>query len=237
MKTTIQKIGTLMLTLCVLFAVNTLQAQTKKSKEKDISYPQLEEKQSKIEELTLKIFDYYNDYPDFTYSYNYDNNGNLKSVTVEGVGDIGDKDQLKMYLKDLASLRDDIENMANRVNIYYVTETVPKPKDGYEEFYNDLYASIDYPERAVQNNIQGDVYVRFIVDDEGKILHTNAVHNIDSNNKYLVSEMVEEAKEAVKATSGEWIPGKVGDIAVTNWMMVPVEFKIEIDPHGFKPVF
>lgn len=235
MKTTIQKIGILAVTLCIMSSFNVLQAQ--KKQDEDVNYSELENKQDEIESLTLKIFDYYDDYPDFTYSYDYDDNGDLESVEIEGVNNLDDKKDLEKYLSDLAYLRDDIENMANRVNIYYVTETVPKPADGYEKFYDKLYANIDYPDVAVNNGIEGNVYVRFIVDDEGEILNTNAVHNIDSNNDYAVSEMVKEAKRAVKATSGEWIPGKVGDIAVANWMMVPVEFNIKQNPSIIRPVF
>jgi len=202
----------------------------------DMPYAQLEEKQDEIEKLSVKIFDFYNNYPEFAYTYVYDDEGNLESVDITGINDTDDRKNAELYLMDLAELRADIENQANRVNVYYVTETMPKPRDGYEELYDNLYAEVDYPERAIDNNIEGTVFVRFIIDDEGEILHTNATHNIDSNNKYLVNEMVEEAKEAVKSTSGNWIPGKVGNIPVTNWRMLPIEYSAEQDP-ATRPIF
>ncbi|MEJ2006488.1 MAG: TonB family protein [Cyclobacteriaceae bacterium] len=99
---------------------------------------------------------------------------------------------------DLDKLKKDIFNMTNRVGVYYVAETEPVPADGYKDFYENLRAYVNYPESAKDQGIEGTVYVKFVVNDEGKVSDVIASEAIESDSDWIVESMVKEAKNAVK---------------------------------------
>lgn len=192
-------------------------------------HSQLEQTQSEIENAQLEIYTIVERHPDFTYKYDLQNN-TITAVKVEGVSDPKDAEKLEKQLLELAEMRQNIENQPTSEGIYFVTEEEPKPKDGYEKLYNELYSNIQYPEAAERAGVEGNVYVKFIVDHEGNVDNVTTISSTQPEEHFAIQEMEEVAKEAVKNTSGEWEPAKVGGVAVSQWVVLPVQFKVKTPP-------
>ncbi len=156
-------------TVLFLLLIGTAEAQDRQD------YSSLEEKQNQIENLTVKVFKVYEKYPEFTYTYSYDSEGNVKDVAVNGIGETNALEEINGYLMTLIHLTKDIRNKSTRTNIYYATETLPKPKAGYRDLYDELYADITYPERVKESNLEGTVFVRFVVDEAGNMIFANGI--------------------------------------------------------------
>jgi len=125
--------------------------------------------------------------------------------------------------------------MSNRMGIYYVAETEAKPSAGFDEFYEQLVSSVNYPSAAEDRSVEGIIFVKFLVDQDGNINHVVASEDLETSANWVVDEMKDEAKEAVKATSGKWEPAKVAGYPVAQWVVLPVQFKL--DRVYFEPIF
>ncbi|XOV91292.1 MAG: hypothetical protein ACFHWX_13880 [Bacteroidota bacterium] len=190
-------------------------------------YSDIEEIQDEIEDLYMKAYNIFENNPNVTYEYVYDGD-DLQAVEITGVVGEQDKKRLEVYLMDIADLENKILNQANRVGIFYVTETDPHPKEGLEKFYHELQTQLKYPEEGFKN-LEGTLYAKFVVDDEGNI--NNVVFSSDfkgkDRNDIQVQEMKMETKKAIEASSGHWVPAKIDGIPVAEWVVLPVKFKID----------
>ena len=82
-----------------------------------------------------------------------------------------------------------------------------------------LSNNIRYPEAAQQNDIQGRVVVRFVVEKDGSIGATNIVRGVDK-------DLDREALRVVKKMP-KWQPGKNNGVAVRSYFNLPVTFKLQ----------
>lgn len=201
--------------------------QTKNQNQQN--YGQIEQTQDEIEQTQFEIYAIVEQHPDFTYKYDFQDN-TVTAVNIEGVEDKEQEQKLERQLLQLAELRQQIRNQSTRTGIYYVSEKEPKPKEGYDELYEDLYAGITYPEAAERDGVEGNIYAKFIVDHEGNVEHVVTTVDVEPTDHFAVEEMKEEVKKAVKNTSGEWEPAKIGGVAVSQWVVLPVQFKVKTPP-------
>jgi TonB family protein len=169
------------------------------------------------------------DYPSFSYSYNLEN-GEVKSVTVSGVEDEMDKKRLEVVLYDLKSNENMIKNKSNRIGVFYSVDQKPKYTNGNSALQDDILNNLKYPEEAENWGVEGTLYVRFVVDEEGNIPFANVSEDIETPIETYVKDLEEQAVEAVKATSGQWEPGKVNDVEVPTMVVLPVTFDFQQYP-------
>lgn len=81
-----------------------------------------------------------------------------------------------------------------------------------------LSANVKYPEAAQQNDIQGRVIVKFVVEKDGSIGATSILKGVDK-------DLDREALRVVKKMP-KWQPGKNNGVAVRSYFNLPVVFKI-----------
>jgi TonB family protein len=98
------------------------------------------------------------------------------------------------------------------------TDTQPQPVGGMNALFEALAKSIQYPEEAKKEGIQGKVFVQFIVDKNGDIRDVTAVRGIGYG-------CDEEAVRAVKETV-KWEPARIVDMGVSTRMILPISFKL-----------
>jgi hypothetical protein len=196
-------------------------------------YDEIEKTQDKIESLYMNVYGIMDLYPGTTYQYIHDGD-EVSSITITGIPVEKDKTQLEGYLTELEKLKKDIFNLSNRVGVYYAAETEPKPKTGFDDFYASMQRNLTYPEDAKENGVEGLVFVKFVVDSRGNIGHIVADEDIDTSFNWVVDDMKKEAKAAVKSTSGQWEPAKIGGIPVSQLVVLPVQFKVE-SPYFIPP--
>lgn len=90
---------------------------------------------------------------------------------------------------------------------------------GDKALYQYLSDNMKYPTLARRSQIQGRVYVKFIVNTDGSISDAHVVKGIGFG-------CDEEALEAIKKMP-DWNPPRQRGRAVRQWIMVPVVFKLQ----------
>jgi periplasmic protein TonB len=102
--------------------------------------------------------------------------------------------------------------------IFIVVEQTAVPQGGLEGFYKYVNSVIKYPAQARRMQIEGRVFVEFVVDRSGNITDVVAVKGIGAG-------CDEEAIRVVK-NSPPWIPGKQRGKPVRQRMVLPITFKL-----------
>jgi periplasmic protein TonB len=98
-------------------------------------------------------------------------------------------------------------------------EEMPAFPGGNEALLKYISKTIQYPQTAVENGIQGKVTLRFVVSSDGSVKRVEVLRGVDP----LLNE------EAVRVVSSlpKWKPGKQNGKPVPVWFSVPVTFKLE----------
>ncbi len=102
--------------------------------------------------------------------------------------------------------------------IFDVVEEAPEPMGGMQALYDYLGKEVKYPQMAMDNNIQGKVYVQFVVEKDGSINDVNVVKGVHNT-------LDKEATRVVKAMP-KWKPGKQRGKAVRVRYTIPINFTI-----------
>ena len=100
--------------------------------------------------------------------------------------------------------------------IFTYVEQMPEPSVNVPDF---LQKNLRYPDLAKENNIQGRVTLRFVVDEEGNVSDVNVVKGIGGG-------CDEEAKRVVMKMP-KWKPGKQNGKAVKVYYTLPISFRLE----------
>lgn len=103
--------------------------------------------------------------------------------------------------------------------IFTAVEENPKFPGGDAEMYKFLSKNVRYPEMAAQNDIQGKVYVQFVVEKNGAISDVKVLRGRDQ-------DLDKEAVRVVKSMPN-WIPGKMNGQAVRVYYTIPINFQLK----------
>ena len=102
--------------------------------------------------------------------------------------------------------------------IFDVVETAPEFKGGMQKLYDYLGNQIKYPQMAMDNNIQGKVYVQFVVEKDGSINDVKVVKGVHNT-------LDKEATRVVKDRPA-WNPGEQRGKKVRVRYTLPINFTI-----------
>lgn len=97
-------------------------------------------------------------------------------------------------------------------------DTPPSFPGGIEKFYAFVGKSIKYPPQAVKKNIQGKVFLQFIVEEDGRLSNIKV-------NRSLTPEIDQEAKRVLES-SPAWIPGTKDKQPVRVLYHIPISFTL-----------
>jgi hypothetical protein len=176
------------------------------------------------------------EYPDFSYEYEIID-GEVKNVTVKGVDYELDKKRLEVLLLDLKSNRNEIKNKESRIGVFYAPDQQARFKNGQEELQRKLLGSLEYPEGAENWGVEGTIFVKMVVDENGEIPYATTSSDVNTSIESYITDLENKVIEAVKLTSGQWIPGKVDGVAVPSFVTLPVTFKLETHPTLPAPIY
>ena len=98
-------------------------------------------------------------------------------------------------------------------------EQMPEFKGGdFDKFREWVQIKTKYPEVAQVNNVQGKVYISFIVENDGSVTNVKVIKGVDP----LIDD------EAVKAveSSPKWTPGKHGGVPVSVSYLIALNFML-----------
>lgn len=223
-KKSVEKLVTLVLIL-FSFAMVTSNAQERVSND----FSEIEYIQDENMEYLKKIYKIIDDYPSFTYTYKLED-GMVKNVSVTGVENELDKKRLEVVLFDLKSNKNMLKSKANRMGVFYSVDKEPHYKQGQEALHNELHENLKYPEGAKDWGVEGTVFVKFVVDEDGRIPFATTADDIETSVDVYVDDLERQAVSAIKATSGNWEPGKINGVSVPSLVVVPVTFDLKKNP-------
>ncbi|MBL7951093.1 MAG: energy transducer TonB [Flavobacteriales bacterium] len=99
-----------------------------------------------------------------------------------------------------------------------IAEVMPVHPGGEEAMFKYLMKELKYPELAVENGIQGVVYVNFVVERDGTITTIRVLRGIGAG-------CDEEAMRVVR-NMPPWSPGLQGGRPVRVMYNLPIRFKL-----------
>lgn len=108
---------------------------------------------------------------------------------------------------------------ADTTDTYLMVEAEPEFPGGMEALMKYLSENIKYPEQAKKENIQGKVYMRFVVERDGSIVDAEILRGIGGG-------CDEEALRVVNAMP-KWKPGKQKGTPVRVQYNLPIVFKLQ----------
>ena len=119
-------------------------------------------------------------------------------------------------LNPLPSLSPDaiLEKGTDKVYDFSLVEVAPEFPGGQREFTKYVAKNLNYPAAAKQNNIQGKVYVSFIVEKDGQLTDIKVKQGIGGG-------CDEEVVRLLRA-SPKWRPGLIKEVPVRTFYVLPV---------------
>lgn len=102
---------------------------------------------------------------------------------------------------------------------FHVVEEMPSfDHDGYNGFYKYMAKNLKYPSQAKRFNVEGKVFVQFIVERDGSMTGVKVVRGIGYGCDDEVMRIVKNAPK--------WEPGKQRGEPVRVIMILPITFKL-----------
>lgn len=91
---------------------------------------------------------------------------------------------------------------------------------GTDAFYAHISKNIKYPTRCMENEIKGQVIVRFMVDKTGSVSRVSVLKDVKACPEF--------SKEAIRviSISKRWIPAQSNGRFVNSWMQIPIRFEM-----------
>lgn len=106
--------------------------------------------------------------------------------------------------------------------VYTIVEQMPSYGDGEQSaLIKFISEHIIYPPSAMENKIEGVVYIRFTVEKDGSLSDYKILRDVSGTD-----ELSREAIRVIKLTSGMWKPGKQSGKPVRVYYNLPVRFKL-----------
>lgn len=105
------------------------------------------------------------------------------------------------------------------VPILFMSQIMPEFPGGRKGLQKYIANNIKYPKDAITDDIQGKVFVRFVIDDLGKVEQVSVIRSVHP----LLD------KEAVRIVESlpEWKPGSQNGKNVKVWYTVPIVFQLK----------
>jgi periplasmic protein TonB len=126
---------------------------------------------------------------------------------------------LDQVMKEVAAVAPVIEEEREDPHqIFIVVEETAVPEGGLGAFYEYILDNLKYPAQARRMDIEGKVFVEFVVEKDGSLTDVKSIKGIGAG---CDEEAVRVISEAPK-----WKPAKQRGKAVRQRMVLPITFKM-----------
>lgn len=119
------------------------------------------------------------------------------------------------------SLEQNHPPVPNERYVYQFAEKMPEYKGGIDAMFAFITKNLNYPTYEKRNGIQGNVYVRFVVETDGSLTHPEIMNSVDGA-KNFDSEVIRVISQMPK-----WTPGENNGQKVPVYMTIPFQFKLK----------
>jgi len=126
--------------------------------------------------------------------------------------EITEDEAIEEIISEEAPEEEDVDKVFN------IVEQQAEFKGGMSKFYEYVRKKMKYPAQARRMNIEGKVFVQFVVERDGSITDVIAIRGIGAG-------CDEEAKKVIRE-SPKWNPGKQRGRAVRVRRVIPITFRL-----------
>lgn len=112
--------------------------------------------------------------------------------------------------------------MKDGEKIYSIVQQPAGPVNGFADFYQYVAANLKYPEQARKMGVEGRVFLKFLVDEAGKISNVQVIRGIGAGCDAEAKRILSEAPN--------WKPGMQDGVAVKSTFNLAVIFKLGNSP-------
>lgn len=92
-------------------------------------------------------------------------------------------------------------------------------QDNYKALMSYIQNNLVYPQYAIEHDLRGKVYLKFVVEADGRITNVNVIRGaspcLDREAVRVISEMP------------NWVPGKLAGVNVASYFQLPLNFFLE----------
>jgi TonB family protein len=124
------------------------------------------------------------------------------------------KPEVTCYNKSFEKIKCDSPK-SSKSSFTYV-EQMPSPGYSYTEY---LTKTFQYPKVARENNIEGRVVVKFVVDEDGSIANARVVKSVDNSLDAEALRVISEMPH--------WRPGMQNGVTVRVFFKLPIVFRLQ----------
>ena len=131
-----------------------------------------------------------------------------------------------LFSDDASAFEDfefEVEEVVEQIveeEIFVTAEEMPTFQGGdLSKFRNWVQSNVKYPQIALENGIQGNVVIKFVVEKDGKLSNIQVLQSPDKT--------LSDAAVQVLQKSPKWKPGKQRNKPVRVTYTLPVAFKIQ----------
>ena len=104
-------------------------------------------------------------------------------------------------------------------SVYEVAEVMPEFPGGTQALFKFISENLEYPQHAIDGQIEGRVVVQFVVDKTGKVGNIQVVRSID--------KLLDQAAIDVVCALPAWKPGMQNGQPVNVRYTLPIAFKLQ----------
>jgi protein TonB len=108
--------------------------------------------------------------------------------------------------------------VADDDKVYKVTEIQPEYPGGMGKWNEYIKRSLKYPSDAVSKKIEGSVYVKFVIQQSGKLTDFQVIKGISPS---CDKEALRLCKESI-----DWKPARQAGKVVKAQMVIPIKFRL-----------
>ena len=105
--------------------------------------------------------------------------------------------------------------------VHQFAEKMPEYKGGMDAMFEYIKSNLKYPKYEKENNIQGNVYVRFVVEKNGTLTRPQIQKSVNGSKNFD-----QEVLRVVKSMPA-WNPGENNGKKVPVYMTLPFQFKLK----------
>lgn len=124
----------------------------------------------------------------------------------------------KTIIDAVYSIKDDLDNEDDDVP-FTIVEKYPEFPGGDLALLKYISDHIDYPAIAIENNIQGKVFVKFVVEKDGSISNATIIRGVDPS-------LDKEALRVINSLP-KWKPGEQRGKPVKVFFNMPIDFQLQ----------
>lgn len=106
-------------------------------------------------------------------------------------------------------------------NVYIYVDEAPEFKGGHSAMVKFIQKKFRYPQYAIENNIEGKCYLKFVVSKNGKVTNVEVDRGING------CEPCNNEAVRVLELMPKWKPAKVNGKKVDSLFRLPIDFKLE----------